>query len=333
MVKRKVLPFIKKTRYLLLLVLLALFAFLFFFFRKAKVQVLAASEELVVRRKGRGAFLFYDYVPTPLQGQLLEAGKVEDGERRKGGEALGPLSEEEKRELERSLAQEAGTVVGDYYQKMLDQGQALMPFSGLVTTTIDGYEDLLRPDMLEDLSPTDIPFQETGKREKRGLRFIDNRVFYLALDLPRRIHGQDWKIGGEYSLETDQGSRLSGRLESVHSLPSGEELLLFSLHDGLLQVVDQRFCSISLEVSYHKAFRIPISACFAEGSQTYCFIQDKDNLVTKVSLQVLEADLDQGEFLVEAEQKKGEENPYPTLSLYDRLILDPKNLEEGDLFQ
>lgn len=333
-IKGKLGKFFKRRNIIfsLLLLIIIFFAVRSLLSNSSSVLILSDMEEYQDSLKANSILVYYELAPYEFSGLDLPKEDLEEGKRHKKGEDIGPLSQEIKEKLESSVINNPDSPYHDYYQEVLEKEKITMPFSGLLYSQRDGYESIINPAILEDLAPGDINKDDFEISPQKGLRFIDNRIFYIAAEALDTDKTENWSLGSCYDIKIKDNIIVSGKLDRINKTDKGEAVLIFSFHDGIGKLIDKRFYQIEIIKKTYKAFRIPISACFYEDDIIYCYIQNVDNVVEKVKINVLDADNDKGEFLVEARsERENKEDSY--LKQYDRLILSPDKVKEADIFK
>ncbi|WP_308540380.1 HlyD family efflux transporter periplasmic adaptor subunit [uncultured Murdochiella sp.] len=322
---------IGKGIFLLLVVGLAVF-----FLRRLihpKTFTLVQTERVEFVREGRGAFVFYEYAPDVFQQvdwSKEDIRSVNTDIRYRVNTPVLKIDESLRRRLESAVTRVAGKTEEEYLQKMLKENAVLTPFSSMVYPFSDGYESLFTPESLHFLSPGDIGTENLSHQEYSGLKFVDNRLFYLALDLPQSVLPLDVTLHEEYTLKTDKEVTLHGELIRRSDDPLGRSLLIFALRDGFLRIRGERFSSIRLLLSEADCYRIPSSAVFREGVETFCYVLDKNHVAQKIPVRLMDNAEESDELLVfggDEEKEKG------ALHRFDRVILRPQEVKEGGLYR
>lgn len=298
-----------------------------------KTITLVQTERVEQSREGRGVFIFYEYAPDVFQHydwpkDALHGVNTEI--RYRVDTPLIKLDESVRRRLETAATRLAGTAEEEYLQNMLKQDAVLTPFSGMVYPFSDGYESLFTPESLNLLSPGDLGTENASHQEFPGLKFIDNRLFYLALDLPQSVLPLDVRLNEDYTLKTDKNVILHGKLVRRSDDALGRSMLIFSLRDGVLRIRGERFAQIRLVLSEAECYRIPGSAIFREGAETFCFVLDKNQVAKKIPVHLMGAEEKNDEYFVAGGDDAGDE---AALRRFDRVILRPQNVKEGGLYR
>ncbi|WP_019189894.1 HlyD family efflux transporter periplasmic adaptor subunit [Levyella massiliensis] len=300
------------------------------FFFNPKTITLVRSEMVEQTREGKGAFFYHEYAPDVFRGLTVPIKNLDTTIRYRVEKALFPLDEALRRKIESASARLAASEEASYMKQMLQANAVTMPFSGLVKTEIDGYETLFQPESLSVLQPGDIGTAEGKAVREKGLKFVDNRLFYVAMDCPQSVLPLSVKVGTNYPIKTEKNVFLSGTLVRRVSDAQGRNLLIFALRDGYQRLQEARFASLRLILEEAESYRIPISCVFHEGEKTYCFILDKNHVAQKIPVRITGVDEKTDEFFIAPVPSK---NASKVLSRFDRVIRKPTEVKEGGLYR
>lgn len=299
------------------------------------------------QKTGDGVFVFHEFAPSALQSLDFTEDQVlvEDGERVRVDDRILELDEENRNILSRSLDQlrakknqdgllaielQAIEMEISYLETILEDGAVLAPHSSIVQFSFDGYEKLYSPYSLAYLAPSDINRNKTLEETKPGIKFVDNRIFYLAVDLSQTVSESDWDLGKTYSLIVNDNAELEGKLQYISSNQKNEEVLIFAIRDGYSLIEDLRFTKVNVVEDKQSGFILPSSSIYEEDGKYYCHIYNEANIVEKVEVNLLDVFLEDEEVVVAYEDDADPRTR--ELEIYDRLILDPSKTEEGDFY-
>lgn len=290
--------------------------------------------------EGRGALYFNEMVPELLPVPDADETLVEDGKRVRIDTPIYELSEEQKKRVQLLLTarQAGGEAAGTAEQKQwaaaeaaLDSGVVQAPFSSTVQFTKDGYEQLFDLDALSVVQPGDLAHIPEETEMQPGLKFVENRSYSLAVDLAPTLRTRKWIVGKKYALTLNEEC-MEGELREVRGEPKSGELLIFTIRGGYDAVRSDRFPTVRIEVQRHTAFFVPTRAVFEEKGQYYCYVLDDSDIVRKTELQVMDASPDFERLVVCAYSKaERREKKERQLQDFDRILLNPKGTQEGEL--
>lgn len=291
-----------------------------------KTMLLTDPVPVTETLRGRGAFFFHLYAPSAFYD--VEAKDVDVLLRYRVGSALMPLTSEYR---ERLIAweEEANADEKDYVSHMLNAGDIVMPFSGMVRIGQDWA--LYSAHALWTLNPGDLGAQAPSTQEKKGLVFVDNRLFYCAFEVPTSTVVLDFTVGERQTLTDDTGNVWQGTVQQVKRDPHGDVLVIMALNDGVNRIQNAGPMDLTLERAVHESYSVPLSALSTEGESVYCYTLDDDQVAHKVPVKITRVETETASAFITSEAIEGEEQK--ALSRYDRLIVSPDHVEEGAVYE
>lgn len=217
----------------------------------------------------------------------------------------------------------------NYLRRMIDQKALLSGPFGRIRKEVDGLEELFQPALLFSLEPGDLNIKNARVFSLRpGLKWVEDRLFYLALDLPARLVERPLVPGETYPLLIEEKTRLMGDLDRLVTRPDGRSLAIFSLRTGFDQLSGQRFVSAQVIEKEQDAFQLPLDAVESDGEGRYfCYRLDRANRAQKVAVQLLGKKDDI--FYVAAQQSDPKQK---SLQAFDRILLPAKKVAEGKTY-
>ncbi|MDY6146704.1 MAG: glycerol-3-phosphate 1-O-acyltransferase PlsY [Peptoniphilaceae bacterium] len=337
----------KKNRFFLIIWILACFGIFTVFatryaFASPKI-ILSKPEEHIIQEKGRGVFYFQEYAPAIFLGESFSSSEIHTEERYRVNSELADLSEEqlarisnenmrlqhwkEKEDISKDLSFLRNKA---YLEMLLQTKKLIMPFSGMISFQLDGLESLYRVENLAMLLPEDIEtnFKQTPMQ---GIKFIDNRRFFLALSLPSKSRESEYGIGREYVLHIDEDAVLKGKLNSIKTDEHGKKLLVFSFDDGFQLIRNKRFADVTLDVQKAASYSLPIAAVMREKKKYYCYVVNRSNTAVKTQVFPIDSDLEQGIFYIAATPPKEDtDSKSRKIKQFDEVLKKPEGVQEGD---
>ena len=293
-------------------------------------------------READGVFFFYEFAPDCLQNMEWKAFLYEEGDRVRIDSPILALSEEEMdeenirlkklhKEKKKKLTNFQKSYLKkeeDYLKKMLDSKQVFMPFSGILSLSVDGYEDFFSLEHLEKLQPGDfygnIP-QENKKME--GIKFLDNRTYYLVCDLNQSLIQENWELEKTYNLQINKELILEGKLNKFVMDEFQRTLLIFELHDHFEKIYQDRFVDLAIILDETPAYFIPRDSLFEEKKNYFVYVLDKNKKAKKQKVDLLDFDFSSQNWLVKREEKAED-----ALSNFDQIFLRPEKVKEGGAY-
>lgn len=338
----------RKTLVLFSVLMLTLFLFVFYRNRRRETLTITHAIEYREQASGTGCLFYNEYAPDFLVGVEVISPAISSGTRVSVETGILPLdsaaaqrAQQELTAKQKSLSAQPESVREkqaaqvQYLDRVIQTGQVIAPGSTVVHYSLDGYERLCRPESLFRLLPGDL-CQNRAVQEYTsvpGIKFVDNRLFYLAVDLPRATLARSWKVKEDYAIHLNEDVSLTGRLELVKTADNNAQILVFSFREGYEKIKDIRFCGAVIERGMKTAFLIPIQSVFYENGKAYCYALNSDDVARKTQLDILDSSLDIRQFVVrawsaEARAQKEERQ----LRTFDRVLLNPVGIVEGEMY-
>lgn len=340
----------KLRRVLFILCILAcVFVLSFLVWKKInnKTVVLSNRYDYVPQYQGKGILTFYELVPDF---KLDDSKNREDynNKRYRVDDAIFTLSDKEclsvKSALEKytnlsSTYDKTGMdfkLVNQkisYLQKIVDSKQLIMPFSGRVQLSVDGYEEIFTPESLSNMSPDDFSFNSDSEK-LFGIKFVENKIFYLTVQLPQSFYNRDFSVDSYYSLKINENIDTNGKLVQIKNNDKNETLLTFEMRVDYDKLHEFRFVDVQVLLDMEQVFFIPLDAIFEEADEFYVYVVNSDNIIQKVKIQFIGYMFDRHEAVVIDTSKYPEENGSTRyLKKFDNIIINAEEFKEGDKYQ
>lgn len=293
-----------------LFVFLGVLLFVIFrWIREPATMSLLSTETVEQRIEGRGAVVYYAYAPEFLSDVVLESSFPQEI-RYRIDTPLFPLTEEVRQRMEKARASVTAKEK-EYIDQSLKKGQVLMPFSGLVSNQ-SPTDALLTVDTLDRWEPGDLGAQATPVLQKKGVRFIDNRVFYIAFDIPARQLFFPLKPEMDVKIDVSGGETLDARIDQVKTNADGT-LCILSLRDGVRRLNDHTIEDMTLILGSAECFRIPLSAVVSDQKGEAVFRTNEAGKGQRVVVDIAGVDLSTGSVFIKREDREGALKPFDTI--------------------
>lgn len=295
------------------------------FFAGPKTMVLTESVPVTVQESGRGAFFFHLYAPEAFYD--VEKGDWDASLRYRVGSRIASLNDTLRDRLMAWEKDNPSAQEQAYIDRMLADGAIVMPFSGMVR--LGRALSLYTADALEGLSPGDLGAQAASGDVSKGLTFIDNRLFYCALDLPQTTRPLSVDVGEAVTLVDRKGNTWQATVEEIKTAASGR-LIVCALRDGLNRIATVGPMDLILQKEVRESFSVPLEALMTAGEQVFCYILDEDHVARRVAVQMMRVDeATHSAWIAPVAAADAEEI---TLSRYDHVILKPDEVKEGAVY-
>lgn len=209
--------------------------------------------------------------------------------------------------------------------------------AGLVSYSIDGYEEKYNIKNLDNISYTDIikdskAYSSMNEENTREFKIVDNFEMHLLAAFEKKP-SNDIKIGDLKQLRWINNNIIFyGRVKRISDNSDGF-LVDFLIRDKLDSIYKERFSDVDLIFSSHDAFKIPKGSVIEKGGYKGVLIRDIDGIIRFRRVYIL--GYDTGNAYVQRGDYDGkitiEDKIYKTLRPYDEIILKPESVREGDI--
>ncbi len=213
-----------------------------------------------------------------------------------------------------------------YLEKVIESNQILSGPYGRIQLAIDGFENLLTPASLMSLEPGDLsrPIL-SAPSPSPGLKFVEDRLYYLAVDCPSTVRPRTFAVGKTTDLRLEDGLVLTGKLDMVRKDAKGRELYFFSIREGYEEIKNRRFSSVEILLPVENVYEVPVDCLAKDQGTVYCFLLDQSGKAVKVTVEI--AGTRDKMVFIRAEDPASSKKT--VLQPYDQLLKNPEKVTEG----
>lgn len=243
--------------------------------------------------------------------------------------------------MKNSLSNSLGTNKVPYYSNK----------SGIITYKIDGLEDRYIYKNVLSLTPSstvEIDYIETDSRENSNVtkgdklfKIIRNFDYYIAAT-----------VNNEYAKLFDENKYIKTRIlvDEVESevwgyikkinYGSEESVLIIYFDDYFYKVYDKRYVDLQLITGSYDGLKIEAKSIVEKDGITGVYVKDASNIVKFFPVEILGEDSDNaivyiGDYVSETKRRTViiNENKYETIKIFDKIILEPDKVYEGQILR
>lgn len=329
--------------FLIFIILLSVYRWL----KRPKLYRVEAFQPYQKIEKGQGAAVFYEFEPSFFRRKDWSKDSYQLGDRYRKDTVLFSLNASETKALNQYNARlkkllnkkETNPVSRlqanqetEYYDQVLTRKEVFMPFSGLVSGHVDGFESLYAPELIGQLKAKSW-INSVKMDSDPGLKFIDNRLYYILLQLPPSKKNKEWRLGETYPIQLGK-KEIQAELDRVVQETDRGTLLIFTSKEGFSYWDKSRFQPLSLVVKDYMTYRLPRNSIFKEEGIYYCYVMGSDFRAKKAQVYPLAYDRPKKEFILDGRENIQEEDPNAySIKALDQVVLDPDEIEEGDILR
>lgn len=211
--------------------------------------------------------------------------------------------------------------------------QIISEFSGIISYVIDGYEQVLTPKAIKDLTPKQIEGIRLDKAEntddnqthanKPFVKVIKGSEIYMAAVL-EQSSADKYKSGDEISVRiNDTGMETKAAVVGISKVVDGKCVMTVKTNRGVDELSSMRRVNADFIRKYDEGLKVPLK-CLRKISQDG----------SSAEIMLIKANVADAR-KVAIECRDGEyaiiRTPDKTVNLYDTYILNPDNVKEGDI--
>lgn len=208
--------------------------------------------------------------------------------------------------------------------------------AGLISFAIDGYESLLNPGFIKKATPKDLE-NITVKNTNRDFNVIDVKKGEPIAKLVRDLNnymvavvdqktGKDLTVDKQVTLRiNDIGYSMDAVIDYSSNAIDGKRIISFKYNTGLDETIGMRRINVDVVLSSHSGLKVPKS-CLQNiniSNQTAKICLLKGNIATFKEVKIVGMNDDAAII----DNPDGESS----IALYNTYILNPKNIQEGQI--
>lgn len=212
--------------------------------------------------------------------------------------------------------------------------------SGIVSYTIDGFESVLTPDILDELTPARLdkireqdslrqPADGKVKAGSPAAKIIRGTDIYLAAAIPAE-KAADFEAGNRISLRINGvGLETAGYVTAINKGDNERSVVVVRMSRGADVLSSERVVDVDFITKTEEGLKVPVSSLrdiTADGSGGRIMLI-KYNVASNRIIDIVCRD---EEYAI----IRTPENEYKkTVSLYDTYIINPDHIEEGEIIE
>ena len=234
-------------------------------------------------------------------------------------------------------------------------GKNKLPFysnrSGIITYKIDGLEDKYKyGDVLtitpSSTSPMEYVESDTSKNSsvangQKLFKIIRNFDYYIAVT-----------VSNEYAKLFEENKYIKTRISSgndenvvwgfIKKINYGSEqsVLIIYFDEYFYKVYDKRYVDLQLITEIHEGLKIDSKALCEKDGMTGVYVKDVSNIVKFFPVEILGQDKKTaiiyiGDYVSENDRRviKFSEKKYETIKIFDKIVLEPDKVYEGQILK
>jgi putative membrane fusion protein len=223
--------------------------------------------------------------------------------------------------------------------------------SGIVTYKTDGLEDLYKYESVMDLTPSNVIQKDLIELDsslsnevtsgEKLYKIIRNFNYYIAAT-----------VNNEYAKNFEANKYIKTRIKYDGSANeawgyikkiyygSEQSVLIIYFDDYFYKVYDKRYVDLELIIDVHEGIKINSKALIEKDGLKGVYIKDASNIVKFFPVEILGQDKDVsiiyiGNYVSEDRRRviNISENSYDTIKIFDKIIIEPEKVYEGQIIE
>lgn len=221
--------------------------------------------------------------------------------------------------------------------------------AGLITYKIDGLENMYKFENVLNMTPsstikqdytmTDKSQAQTVVKNDSIFKIIKNFEYYIAatVDNEKAKLFEENKYIKTRIISDGVQHEVWGYIKKIN-YGSEESVLILYFDDYFYKVYDKRYVDLELITDIHEGLKVNIKALIEKNGLTGVYVEDASNIIKFFPVEILGKDdnnaiVSIGEYVGENERKQINiaDKCYSTIKIFDKIILEPDNVYEGQI--
>ncbi|MDD7764307.1 MAG: HlyD family efflux transporter periplasmic adaptor subunit [Peptoniphilaceae bacterium] len=205
----------------------------------------------------------------------------------------------------------------------VNSGKIVSQNSGILSTKIDGLENVYDFSIIDLLDEDDFNFEnDVKKSEIFGVKIVDNLKYYLCLKVKS---GMSENIEINSIVNVNFGTNVvSGKVVNIKREKSND-LVIAEFSKGFENVADKRFMDVNIEKTVDKSYELPGSSILYENGKYYVFTIDSFNNIKKVKVSVKFTDTINNKVYIDAN------NSY--IGAFSNVLRNSQGIKESEILE
>ncbi|MGD9567129.1 MAG: HlyD family efflux transporter periplasmic adaptor subunit [Sedimentibacter sp.] len=221
--------------------------------------------------------------------------------------------------------------------------------AGLITYKIDGLENEYKIENVLSMTPSQTvkkdyiisdKKQSESAAENEGIfKIIKNFEYYIAatVDNEKAKLFEENKFIKTRILSDGTQHEVWGYIKKIN-YSSEQSVLILYFDDYFYKIYDKRYVDLELITDIYEGLKISAKALTELNGKTGVYVQDASNIIKFFPVEILGKDenfaiITTGEYIGEHDRRiiKINDESYPTVKIFDKIILEPENVYDGQI--
>lgn len=221
--------------------------------------------------------------------------------------------------------------------------------AGLITYKIDGLENEYNIENVLNMTPSSTVKKDYTLKDKKQsntvvenegiFKIIRNFEYYIAatVDNEKAKLFEENKYIKTRILSDGEQHEVWGYIKKIN-YGSEQSVLILYFDDYFYKIYDKRYVDLELITDIYEGLKISTKALAELNGQTGVYVQDASNIIKFFPVEIIGKDEDfaiisTGEYIGEHDRRiiKINDKVYPTVKIFDKIILEPENVYDDQI--
>lgn len=215
--------------------------------------------------------------------------------------------------------------------------------AGVISFLVDDYENIYIPKEFENYTYNKLEIPKTSKDKKSEkeedktltkYKIINNFNWYLAIKIDNIKDMVNYEVYDSIYLKIDDIDReLVGNIVAINE-SNAKAVYIVKFNSYLYDYYDLRFPTVEIMLNRQDVYQIPSKSIVEKDEQKGVYIKEFNGIVRFRPIQIID-EKDNYTFISKGNESRqinlDSENPVRTISLYDEILINPLNFNEGEI--
>ncbi|QQY78739.1 putative membrane fusion protein [Keratinibaculum paraultunense] len=225
----------------------------------------------------------------------------------------------------------------DYYSKQ----------SGIVSYIIDEFEDIYSFNNKEKYTYSD--FKEASNKQNSNekpkdveygkpiFKIIDNLEWYMIIKIDNMKDVSNYEVGKYITITSDKNNKeIKGIIKNINK-DGNKGTILCKFNTDFYDYYDKRFIDVSIIKYKHEAYKLPIKCVVEKDGIKGVYTKDISGIIKFKPIEILAED-DKFVYVSNGDKNnkiklKGSDKLVKTISIFDEILLNTKNVKDGSIIE
>lgn len=215
--------------------------------------------------------------------------------------------------------------------------------AGIISYKIDGYEEIYSFNSKDNYNYSDFKLGnnkpisiQNGDSVNAGepiFKIVDNFEWYIVLKIENLKDINSYEEGDSIFISSkDIGEEFKGTIIKINKNGS-KGTILAKFNTGFHKIYDKRFLNLDIIKYKHDGFKIPKKSIVEKDGVKGVYIKDISGIIKFKPIELIKEE-DKFAYVGSGDSNnnivlEGKDNPIKTITIFDEILINTKNIKEG----